>query len=68
MNTTDPAAWESATFEGSRRAQLRRNLRLTVRQRLQNLEALIETSRRLANLTRGTRAGGTDPNVGARPH
>lgn len=41
------ADWSGATWEGSRRAQIRRNLRLTVRERLEALEALAETSRRL---------------------
>jgi hypothetical protein len=40
--------WSSATWEGSRRAQIRRDLRLTVRERLEALEALTETSERLA--------------------
>lgn len=40
--------WNNATWEGSRRAQIRRNLRLTVRERLEALEALTETSNRLA--------------------
>lgn len=43
--------WESATWEGNRRAQLRRSLQLTVRERLQALEGLAETSRRLADLS-----------------
>lgn len=40
--------WSAATWEGSRRAQIRRNLRLTVRERLEALEDLTETSDRLA--------------------
>lgn len=40
--------WDAATWEGSRRAQIRRALRLTVRERLEALEALAETSQRLA--------------------
>ena len=39
--------WDAATWEGSRRAQIRRNLRLTVRERLAALEELAETSQRL---------------------
>lgn len=42
--------WDAATWEGSRRAQIRRGLRLTVRERLQALEDLAETSERLAEL------------------
>ncbi len=42
--------WSAATWEGSRRAQIRRALRLTVRERLENLEALTETSEALAQV------------------
>lgn len=42
--------WDAATWEGSRRAQIRRGLRLTARERLQALEDLAETSERLAEL------------------
>ena len=44
--------WETATWEGSRRAQLRAALALTVRERLQALEELVELSRRLAEMPR----------------
>lgn len=37
--------WDAASWEGSRRAQLRDSLRLTVRERLEALETLAETSR-----------------------
>lgn len=56
MRPSDP--WEAATWEGARRAQLRRALRLTILERLQALEALAETSRRLVELGRSARAGG----------
>lgn len=42
--------WSAATWEGSRRAQIRRGLHLTVRERLEGLQALAETSQRLAQL------------------
>lgn len=42
--------WQTSTWEGSRRAQLRAALRLTVRQRLEALESLGETSRHFAQL------------------
>lgn len=42
--------WETGTWEGSRRAQLRTALRLTVRQRLEALESLTETSRHFAQM------------------
>ncbi len=45
---TDPPDWSAATWEGARRAQIRRALRLTVRERLEALEHLSETSARLA--------------------
>ncbi|MEX1258957.1 MAG: hypothetical protein WEG36_15280 [Gemmatimonadota bacterium] len=53
--------WVMATWEGSRRAQLRRALRLTVRERLQALEALSEASARLVEAGRQGRAGGGAP-------
>lgn len=43
--------WEAATWEGSRRVQLRRSLRMTVRERLEALDELNETSRELAKLS-----------------
>ena len=42
--------WQAGTWEGSRKAQLRAALRLTVRQRLEALEAMSETSRHMAKL------------------
>ena len=44
----DRRAWEAGTWEGSRRAQLRRALQLSVRERLEVLETLSETSVELA--------------------
>ena len=46
--------WESATWEGSRRAMIRRALKLTVRQRLQILEDMCITSRALARANKTT--------------
>lgn len=54
-NPENDSAWEAATWEGSRRAQLRRALELTVRQRLEALEALSETSASLADLRSAVR-------------
>jgi len=42
--------WGNASWEGSRRAMIRKSLKLTVRERLQALEDLVETSQKLANL------------------
>jgi hypothetical protein len=42
--------WENATWEGSRRAMIRKSLRLSARERLQALENLHDTSQRLASL------------------
>lgn len=53
---TDP--WGAATWEGARRAQIRRALELTVRERLEILEALAETSARLVEI--GQRARESD--------
>ena len=53
MNTMDNKIeqnWDNASWEGSRRAMIRKSLKLTVRERLQALEDLAETSHKLANL------------------
>lgn len=47
---TNQKSWDTVTWEGSRRAQIRRNLRLSPRQRLEALETLTETSRVLSQL------------------
>jgi hypothetical protein len=52
--------WEDTTWEGSRRAMLRRSLRLTVRERLEALEDMCEVSRHIEHL----RASGTWDVVG----
>lgn len=52
MSREADASWETATWEGSRRAQLRAALTLTVRERLQALEELAELARRLAAMPR----------------
>lgn len=54
MPPIDP--WEAATWEGARRARIRRALKLTVRERLEVLESLAETSRRLVEIGRSARA------------
>lgn len=61
MNDRDEVGWEAGTWEGSRRLQLRRSLKLTVRERLQALEALAETSDRLSDARRVKRS---EPEVG----
>lgn len=53
MRSSDP--WDAATWEGARRAQIRRALALTVRERLEVLEALAETSARLVDIGRQAR-------------
>jgi hypothetical protein len=52
MKPDPEAAWETATWEGSRRAQLRSALELTVRERLEAVEAMVELARRLAEMPR----------------
>jgi hypothetical protein len=42
--------WDNATWEGSRRAMIRKSLRLSARERLQALEDMYQTSQRLASL------------------
>jgi len=49
---TVDAGWETATWEGSRRFQLRSALALTVRERMQALESLVELAQRLAKMPR----------------
>lgn len=53
MRPDDP--WEAATWEGARRARIRRALDLTVRERLEIMESLAETSDRLVDLGRRAR-------------
>ncbi len=52
MNRAAEAGWETVTWEGNRRAQLRAALALTVRERLQALEDLAELAQRLATMPR----------------
>jgi len=52
MKRAADASWETATWEGSRRAQLRAALALTVRERLEALEDLAELAQRLAAMPR----------------
>ena len=48
MTDQPEPSWEAATWEGSRREQLRRALRLTPVERLAAMVALADTARRLA--------------------
>lgn len=51
MSSTDDAVdWSVTTWEGARRAHLRESLKLTVRERLEALDRLAETSRFFARL------------------
>ena len=52
MSQEADAAWGAATWDGGRRAQMRVALTLTVRERLQALEALAGLARRLAEMPR----------------
>lgn len=68
MSEEDPPQdWSNATWEGARRAQLRAALKLTVRERLEAMEALGELSDRIAAATgRGPTPGpATPPGSGA---
>ena len=51
MSDTPQPDWSSVTWEGARRAQLRAALALTVRERLEAMEALGELSDRIAAAT-----------------
>ena len=44
--------WETATWKGSRRVQLRAALAMTIRERFQALEQLAELAKRLSNMPR----------------
>ena len=48
MNETPQADWSNATWEGSRRAQLRAALALTVRERLLAMQELGELAQKIA--------------------
>ena len=52
MSDAPQADWSNATWEGSRRAQLRVALALSVRERLLAMEALGELSGQLAAMPR----------------
>ena len=54
-------AWAAATWEGSRRAMLRRALALPPRERLEVMEALCDTARRLAKAGEAARARRNGP-------
>lgn len=54
MSDTPQADWSNATWEGSRRAQLRIALALSVRERLLAMEELGELSEKLATMPRMT--------------
>jgi len=58
MTRPAEAGWETATWEGSRGAQLRAALALTVRERLQALEDLAELAERLAAMPRSSGVAG----------
>jgi hypothetical protein len=51
----DETSWEAATWEGARRVQLRRALRRSVRERMEAMEALAETSEQLLRATQQIR-------------
>ena len=44
MKNKDDKSWDNATWEGSRKAQLRASLKLTPKQRFEALEELAETA------------------------
>ena len=60
--TDDDIDWSLTTWEGSRRAQLRQWLSLSVRERLQAIEELADLEVRLAGMLSPTKpATGLDP-------
>jgi hypothetical protein len=62
----DDIDWIVTTWEGSRRAQLRHALKLTLRERLESAEGLADVLRRFEELrARRGRAGGAGAGAGA---
>jgi hypothetical protein len=51
-NKNQDQDWEAATWEGSRRVQIRAALAMTLRQRFQALEELSELAQKLASMPR----------------
>jgi len=67
----DHIDWSLTTWEGSRRAQLRRALEMTVRERLEAAEGLADVARRFAEIRRAggfRNASGEVPGSGSRQH
>jgi hypothetical protein len=52
--TNSDSNWETATWEGARRVQLRAALKMTIRERLEALEQLCELAQRLKSMPRTT--------------
>lgn len=47
MTASTPDSWEGVTFDGARRAMLRQNLRLSVRERLALTQSMIDAGSRV---------------------
>ena len=67
MSDQPDETWEAATWEGSRRAQIRRSLRLTPRERLEAMVELTETAGHLARARRISDRGKADASAVAEP-
>ena len=64
MNEPDTSIdWRLTTWEGSRRAQLRAALRLTVLERLQSVSDLVKAAREVASIARANQFPSIDPKV-----
>lgn len=50
INKVSDDDWQTTTWEGNRRAQLRRTLELTLRERLQAVEGMAEMARRFEEM------------------
>jgi hypothetical protein len=61
MREAPRADWSNATWDGSRRAQLRAALALTVRERLEAMEAICEVAERLATMPRRSAGSSGSP-------
>lgn len=65
----DDIDWSLTTWEGSRRAQLRRALALTLRERMEAVEGMADVARRFEEIRRAggfKKAAGEMPGTGLR--
>ena len=59
--------WEQTTWDGSRRAQLREALKLTLRERMQSIEDMADLADRFRQMREKREASGASPTRTAAP-